>query len=240
MTRRTATADTVPISAATTLAQLPKINLLPPHMVVQRRLRRLQGGCGLAIASVLLMVLVLKAVAGGQQQAEQRRYDAAQAQSAALKRQVAGFAGVTATYAAVDRDRTLLQSALSQEVRYSRLLAAMSTHVPPSVQVTTLSYSQGNAGAAAVSVPGSALAALVGAGPAAIGTVTIGGLTASLDDVATWLESLAAQTGLSNPVLTTSTKMDENGASVVTFSSSAVLANTALSNRYSGPDGGLK
>lgn len=246
MIGRQATTETLPmLPAAPSRVELPRINLLPAHVIVLRRLRRVQAGLGGGVLVAILLMLGLMVMAAGQQAAEQRRLDAAESRNAALQREAAGFVGVKATYTAVDNARATLRAALTSEVRYSRLLAAMSTHVPASVQVTTLAYTQGAAGAAGGAGPAASAAASVlpGVGisaPVGIGTVTIGGLTASYDDLVRWLESLSAQTGLANPVFSTSTKADVNGRSVVTFQSSAVLTASALSQRYAGPDGGLK
>lgn len=244
MIGRQATAETLPIlTSAPPRVELPRINLLPAHVIVLRRLRRVQAGLGGGVLVAILLMLGLMVMAAGQQAAEQRRLDAAESRNAALQREAAGFVGVKATYTAVDNARATLRAALTSEVRYSRLLAAMSTHVPASVQVTTLAYTQGAAGAAGGAGPAAAAAVLPGVGisaPVGIGTVTVGGLAASYDDLVRWLESLSAQTGLASPVVSTSTKADVNGRSVVTFQSSAVLTASALSQRYAGPDGGLK
>ena len=77
----------------------------------------------------------------------------------------------------------MLVDAMSEEVRYSRFLDEFSVTLPDRVWVTTLTFSQGE--------PATPEAAAAGA----IGSVIISGTAYSHDDVAVWLESLAAQEG---------------------------------------------
>lgn len=225
--------------------ELPRINLLPARIIIRRQLRVTQAKLGAGVAAAFVLVIALTVLAAMRQSAEQQRLDAAQARNAQYQRDIASYGGVAATYRAVDTARATLRSALSQEVRYSRLLTELSTHVPPTVQVTTATW--GQAAVAGVGAAPAVAAVLPGAAGVpgvpilkSVGTVTIGGLTASHDDVATWLESLAKNAGLQNPSLTTSTKATTDGRSVVTFSSTAVLTDDALSQRYAGSDGGLR
>lgn len=222
-----------------TPVNLPRINLLPPLITVRVVRRRLVSGLGAGAVLAVLLVLLLAVLAGGRQAGEQRRLDSAEQTNTGLQRQVATFAGVREVYAEVDAARSTLRSSLSTEVMYSRLLAGLSTHVPPTIQVTTLTYAQAVPGAdsteatAAVAVPTTT-------GSPAIGTIEIGGVTTSHDDVATWLTALAAQVGVANTTFSTSSKADQTGGGLITFKSSAVITAAALSGRYAGADGGLR
>jgi Tfp pilus assembly protein PilN len=227
--------------------ELPLINLLPARTIIRRKLRMTQAKLGAGVMAAVLLVVGLTVLAARHQSSDQRRLDAAQSRNAQYQRQIAGYAGVAATYRSVDTARATLRTALSQEVRYSRLLTELSTHVPPTVQVTTASWGQAAVGVAGAAPAPAAAAVVPGAAAIpgvpttkSVGTVTIGGLTASHDDVATWLESLAKSAGLANPILTTATKATTDGRTVVTFSSTAVLTPAALSGRYAGSDGGLR
>lgn len=233
--RRTpAAADPLPVRV-----NLPRINLLPPLITVRVVRRRVIGGLGAGVALAVLLVLLLAVLAAGRTASEQRRLDAAEQRNTELQSRVAGLAGVRQAYADVDAARATLRTSLSTEVRYSRLLAGLSTHVPPTIQVTTLTYALPAPGvdsadvSAAVSVP-------TDTGSPAIGTIAIDGTTTSHDDVATWLRALAAQTGVATSTFSTSSKADSTGGGLVTFKSSAVITAAALSGRYAGADGGLR
>ncbi len=218
---------------------LPRINLLPPLITVRVVRRRVVSGLGAGAVLAVLLVLLLAVLAGGRQAKEQRRLDAAEQTNTQLQRQVATFAGVRTAYADVDVARATLRSSLSTEVLYSRLLAGLSTHVPPTIQVTTLIYAQAVPGADSSDVA-AAVAVPTTTGSPAIGTITIGGVTTSHDDVATWLKALATQVGVANATFSTSSKADQTGGGLISFKSSAVITAAALSGRYAGADGGLR
>ncbi len=221
--------------------ELPRINLLPVRTQMRQQLRVTQRKLGAGVAAAVLLVIGLTVLAAMGEKSEQRRLDAAQARNTQYQREIAGYSGVAATYRAVDTARATLRAALGQEVRYSRLLTELSTHVPPTVQIMTASWGQGTVGTAApgAGVPGAAGIPGVPIIPT-VGTVTIGGITTSHDDVAAWLESLSKSAGLGNPTLLTSVKTATDGRTIVTFSSTAVLSTEALSQRYAGSDGGLR
>ena len=229
--------------------RLPRINLLPPSITVQRTRRQVLSGLAAAGIFAVIAILLLTMLAASRRASEQRRLDAAQQRNAQLQQEAASYANVRQAYSDVDRARATLRSALSTEVRYSRLLVGLSAHVPATIQVTTVTYAQtGSAAAAAPSASGTgavapaptAVAGSTVVGSTPIGTVAIGGLTASHDDVATWLQALAKQTGITDTAFTTSTKADRNGQPVITFQSTAVITAAALSGRYAGADGGLR
>lgn len=221
---------------------LPRINLLPTRIRAGQVRIRVLSALGAAAVLTVVIIALLAFLASSRQASEQRRLDAAQQRNTQLQREAGTLAGVRKTYTDVDTARATLRAALSTEVLYSRLLAGLSTHVPPTIQVSGLSYAQTVPGTAtSTAAAGTAATPTVTTtGSPAIGTIKITGITATHDEVATWLRALATQPGVADVVFSTSTKEDKDGRTIVTFQSAAVITAAALSGRYAGADGGLR
>ena len=69
-------------------------------------------------------------------------------------------------------------------------------------------------------------------GTGALGAVTFGGMAFQHDDVATWLEALAAQQGFADVTLSSSTAELIGKRPFVKWSSTVDLGPLALSGRY--------
>jgi Tfp pilus assembly protein PilN len=238
-------------ATATPPTALPRINLLPTSLVRARRRRRRQAGLAAIVLIAVALVLVGYVAAGDRLDAAQRRRELAVQRQWQVQQEVDQYAGVQATYQAVDASRATLQAALGTEVRYSRMLTALSSTVPASVQITSARWEQGTEDGAFGLSPGGlspgTVAPPASATPAPdssgeddrLGTVTMSGLTSSYDDVATWLDALEHITGLAHATLLTATTVSGD-TGVVRFTSTAVITTAALSGRYSGADGGLR
>jgi Tfp pilus assembly protein PilN len=98
-------------------------------------------------------------------------------------------------YAQAAAAEAMLTEAMGEEVRYSRFLSDLSLTVPENVWLKSLTFTQADAATPAV-----------GATEPAIGSVTVTGVGFSHDDVAVWLESLAGQSGYTNPYFSSSTE----------------------------------
>jgi Tfp pilus assembly protein PilN len=242
--------DTAAVAAPAVFGmfQMPRVNLLPPEIERARRLRRTQG----VLAGGLLGVVALLGAGYGYEVharhgAEQQLADV-QAQTSVLQREQARYADVPRTVAAIDAAAAARESAMSGDVEWSRTLTDFSLTLPQNVWFSNVTLSVANPSAAAVgAAAGSGTAATPGAaatsGTAAtsgvaattagtIGTVTVQGTARSHRDVASWLDTLAKQQGMSNPYFSSSQKDKIGTKTVVKFSSTATLTADALSNRY--------
>ena len=226
LTEPTAGADVVGADA------LPRVNLIPTEITVTRRFRRVQGLLGLVVLATVVLIGLLVFLATGRVNRAQERLDAAQARTATLERELATYRPVEGAYRAVDTARDTLRTALGGEVRFSRFLADLSITVPDSVQFKTLTVTVG-----APSPDQAAAAAAAAAG--VIGSVSVGGLAASHDDVAAWLDAVAKRRGMADPYFTTASRVVEGSGTAVKFESTAALMRDALSGRYADEDGGL-
>lgn len=208
------------------LVTLPRVNLLPPEIAERRRFRRIQYGLGAGVLAAAGIVALLFVSASASVGSANEELTTANAENARLQAETATYADVAAIYAQAAAAEVMLTEAMGQEVRYSRFLSDLSLSIPENVWLKSLTFAQGETPPA------------VGSTEPGIGTVTVTGVGFSHEDVAVWLESLAGQTGYTNPYFSTSTESLIGPRTVVDFSSTATLTPAALSGQYTKPAGG--
>ena len=215
----------------TSPALLPRVNLLPPEIAEKVAFRRVQMGLGGAVLTAVGVVGLLYLSAAGSVSSAQGDLDTATARHAQLQTESAKYAAVTGVYARAAAAQAMLGQAMGDEVRYSQLLNDLTLFVPANVWVKNITYAQG------VPAPAPAAAGATTT-PAGVGTFTVSGVGFSHDDVAVWLESIAAQKTYTNPYASNSTEVLLGTRKVVTFASTATLTPAAQSGRYTKPAGG--
>ena len=216
---------------ATASVLLPRVNLLPPEIAERVKFRRIQLGLGAGVLAAVGVVGLAYLGASSSVSDARTRLDAATAAQSVLQNQTAKYRDVTAVYSQAVASQAQLTDAMGDEVRYSQLLNDLSLTVPSNVWLKTLAFAPS---AAPVAVPGAAAAPVVVAGaPVPVGTLTVGGVGFSHDDVAVWLESIAGLKDYADPYFSTSTEALIGTRKSVSFSSTATLLSTAHSNRYS-------
>ena len=198
---------------------LPSVNLLPPEIGEAIRFRRVQAGLAAGVVTTLGLVGLLYVGAHGAVRDAQRDVQAATAEQTTLRTETAGYADVTQTYARVAAAEQMLVQAMGSEVRYSRFLNDLSLSIPADVWLTGATWTQGTADGTTAVTPG-------------LGTVTLTGVAKKHDDVAVWLEQLAAQKGYAEPYLQSSTEALLGEKTVVNWSTTVSLTPDALSGRY--------
>lgn len=208
------------------LDSLPRVNLLPPEIAQQARVRRVQAGMGGAVLAAVGVVALLYVAASSSVSAAQGDLDAATSRQATLQAETAKYSQVTATYARAAAAQAMLTQAMGEEVRYSQFLNDLSLSVPDSVWIKNLTFTQ-------APVP-----AALGSTTPGIGTVTFSGLGFKHDDVAVWLESLASQKAYVNPTFTSSSEALLGRRKTVNFNSTVTMTSAGYSGRYAKPAGG--
>jgi Tfp pilus assembly protein PilN len=218
-----------------TKAQMPRVNLLPPEIAEKAMLRKVQMGLGAGVVAAVGVVGLLFASASHGVSSAQDSVDQATAQGTKLQAETAKYNNVTAVYDAAAAARAQLVTAMGQEVRYSQLLHDLSLSVPSTVWLKSLSYTQTPPAAAAATGTAGAAAPV----SSAIGTVSFQGVGFDHDDLALWLESVAAQKNYANTYFSNSTEgLLGTSKVVVNFATTADLTPAALSGRYLKPLGG--
>ncbi len=214
-------------------ASLPWVNLLPPEIIEDRRL----GRAKLGMVAVLLLT-VASVGAGYTSQAEgltsaQARIDTAKKNGDRLRAEQGRYAGVPAVQAALSARQDELVKAMGREIRWSRMLGELSTSMPPRVWLNTVAASQSTPDGVAPTT-GTGAAGAPGAPGAAggLGTVTFTGTALAIDDVAAWLEALAAQPRYANATLTSAKQVEIGTTKVYSFTSTVTLTESAASQRF--------
>jgi Tfp pilus assembly protein PilN len=216
----------------TTLAMLPRVNLLPPEIAAAQRLRVVQAGLGAGVLAAVVVVGGLFVVATGQQHSAQTDLDTAKATGTSLQAEQAKYADVPKVYAEVEARQAQLSQAMGQEIRWSYFLNDLSLRTPAKVWLTNVTVTENVDGAT------TAPAAPTGWGTPGIGTVTFQGKGFTHNDVASWLRALGQQPGLADPYFTQSVQEGEGDQSSVNFNSQAVITDKALSGRYTSDKAG--
>ncbi len=200
----------------TVVFALPRVDLLPPEIAAGRRLRSLQRALAALVLAAVGVVGLLHMSATASVREAETSLQTAQAERERLQAETSTYREVAALHARADQADVTLVRAMAEEVRYSRLLDDLSRTVPESVWITSLTFSQNGPPT----------------GSSAIGTVTISGAARSHDDVAAWLEALAAQQGYATPLLQSSANAEFAVQKVVNWTTTAALTSERLSGRY--------
>lgn len=199
---------------------MPRVNLLPPEIAERRRFRRVQYGLGGAVlASLGVVGLVYLGAAANAKDAEAELRDVT-AEGQAISAEQAEYAEVTAVYARAEAADVMLTQAMGEEVRFSGQLHRFAVSMPDKVWLENVSFVQ------------TPPAPTVGDVTPGIGTITLTGVAYEHDDVATWLESLAAHEGYATPYLTSSDDSITGERVTVDFVSTVVMTPDSLSRRY--------
>jgi Tfp pilus assembly protein PilN len=213
---------------ATRVATLPRVNLLPPEIEEQRRLRKLQVGLGVGVLAAAGVVGALALAAVGQVNDAQEELDASKARGTTLEAKSAEFADVPAVYAQVEAAEAQLTQAMGKEVRWSYFLNDLSLRTPSKVWLTQMTVTQNVDGLPAATTTTTDPAVIT----PGIGSLQFTGMGYTHNDVAAWLNALAKQKGLTQPYFTNSTVEKIGSEKAVRFESQATLTEESLSGRY--------
>lgn len=213
----------------TSVAALPRVNLLPPEVEEQRRFKKVQAGLGVGVVAALGVVGALWVVANGQVGSAQDDLNAQKARNASLNQEAQQYAEVPVVYAQVEAAHARLTQAMGQEIRWSYVLNDLSLLTPSKVWLTSMTVTP-NDDTTPATTP-----AANGAQPyllPGVGSVEFEGKAYKHNDVAAWLVALGKEKGFSQPYFTSS-KVEQIGSEdSVTFTSQATITEDALSGRW--------
>ena len=217
----------------TRLAQMPRVNLLPPEIAAEAKFKRLQVLLGaLLLALIALVVMVFLAVTNQISGAEDE-LTAAQAEGSTLAADVATYAEVPEVLAEVQTAQTNLSTAMAPEIRWSFYLNDLSLTIPNSTRIATMT-AVNEAAAAQMAGELGTTAQVTPLGEVSIGSVTFSSRSTNFDAVAAWMQSLARQKGYVEPTVQSVTKSDEaeTVGTIYNVESSTQLNTDAVSGRY--------
>jgi type IV pilus assembly protein PilM len=216
---------TVPIGLALA-AQPPegagrRMSLLPAEVAVVRERRRQSALVTAGV--VVLAVLLLVAYLGRRSQVSNERAKAqrAEAANAALRQDAARLSQVTTVDTQLQERRGMVESALSDDVAWTRLLQEIATILPNDVWLTAFT---GQKAAAGGGVGGGGTG-----GGGAVGTINVTGQGFDQSSAARWLLRAGDLRSLTGLWLPSSAKSGEGAGATITFSSTANLTPQARS-----------
>lgn len=211
----------------TRLAAMPRVNLLPPEIAEQAKLRQRKMMLGLIVLGVMVAVVMGYLVVSSQVGAAEEDLAAAQATGSALAAEKATYSEVPEVYAAVDTAQQNLATAMTPEIRWSFFLNDLSLTIPNSTRLTSMTALNDAADAqlsgAVATTEGAALTSL---GETKMGSISFTGRSEDFDAVAAWLQSLARQNGYLEPYVQSVVKGESEGAKGTWY---VVESNTQLS-----------
>jgi Tfp pilus assembly protein PilN len=211
-------------------APVPKVNLLPPEIVEDRRLTRLKKVLGGGL------LVVVAACAGGVAWAQagvsaaQEDLDAAHARGALLQQEQAKYAQVPRILGLMDDAAADRERAMTDDILWYGFLSDLSLTTPRGVSLQSLEMTLDDG----TSSPPSSDPLT----PAGIGHVTFSGKAQHFPDVAAWLEAVATLHGLDGSALQTATRGSNGttsgttGGNGITFTSTIQVTSNALTHRY--------
>lgn len=215
----------------TRLAQMPRVNLLPPEIAAAAKLKRLKLMLGLLVLGAMSLVVLGYLFASSRIGGAEESLAAAQADGAQLQADVATYAEVPQVLAEVDAAQANLGTAMTPEIRWSFYLNDLSLTIPKTTRLTSMTVVNT---AAADQVSGAVTEVGTPLGAVTMGSITFSGKSTDFDAVAAWLQSLARQEGYLEPSVQNVTKADGEGAEDTFYDveSNTQLSLEAASGRY--------
>jgi Tfp pilus assembly protein PilN len=239
MSQVTEAASQVQQSGAVLGGRIARVNLLPPEIETARRLRRTQAGLGvgLVVVAACLGGVYAMQVHAKNQAAEDLAVQ--KAETVRLQKEQAKYADIPRTMAAIDAAETARSTAMANDVEWFRQLNNFSLTIPSNVWLTNLTMGLAPTTAAATTATTATTTTAPAATPAPVnvGTLSVQGVALNHPDVATWLDVLARQPGMSDAYFSNATKAKIGKKDVVDFTSTAIVTSDALSHRYDGKEG---
>lgn len=225
--------EELPLLESAPLA-VPRVNLLPPEIGEQRRLRRLAAGLAVAVVACTGVVGGLYTYESGQRADAQAQVDALTQTQRGLQQQVTALSSARTTQTSLQATKQAMTQAMSGEILYSKYLDALRLHVPDGVRFSNVAFTPpGQAAGSTTSTPSasaptSSTSASSGAG--GVGSLMVSGMARNADLVATWMDQLSSIDGLTDVYLSTDTVDDSTH--LHSFTVTATVTSAALSHRF--------
>lgn len=214
-----------PRKAAVAAWALPQVNLLPPEIRSRRTLRRVQARLALGLVLVLLVAGLGTVAVMFDEQNAQEELAAQEAEVDKLTAEQATYAEVPLTKSQIARAEAARAYGMSTEVLWVDFLRAIQAVVPPGVTVETLTINAPSPVVPAATV----MDPLAGA---SIGSITFVGRSATLPDVAAWLDGLNTVPGFSNAAFSSAEVADADGAVTYELTSTVQIDETIFAHRF--------
>jgi Tfp pilus assembly protein PilN len=202
---------------------MKRINLLPPEIAAQRRVRQQTGLLVVGFAVLIALLIGVWFVQHAQLTKEQDNLASAQARVATLQTKVNALQQFAQLDTTVKQKEQTLATAMTGDVAWSRLLIELSMMIPGDSWITSFS------GSATPPTPQGAAAA---AAAVKLGSVNFSAVTFDFPGVAKWLTRMSEMKSLQNIWVPSAAKGTISTRQVINYSSTTDLSKDAASNRY--------
>lgn len=206
--------------------EFPVPDLLPPAVLLRRKVGEARRRVGIALLAVVAILLGLFAVGQLQLATATAELESAQMRLQAAEAEMEKYSEVPAVYAAVDAARAELTQAMGNEVQVARLVSQLSAIMPPDVSLTEMSLTIGEGESASTTAKASTTEPV----EPLIGTATFSGEARTFNDVSAWIDTLRNTPDYTNVILTDVSRDTTSG--IYQFTSTVELTDQALSGRY--------
>jgi hypothetical protein len=204
-------------------------NLIPPELIAARRLKSLRKLLGAGIAALLLIGSFGYYLAALENADANADLVVAQAQTAQLRDQSLGYAGVIAIQGTINEVNTQLAQVMSADVDLAALMGELSSNLPATMIITQESITISPAGVADSTTDSTTASGLDTSGLPRIGTITITGTGQALDNLSDYVDRLRTITGVVDVLPVSNSLSGESGTE---FNVTAGLTDAALSHRF--------
>jgi len=224
--------EVIPVSGLVSSAAFPRVDLLPPAIKEEAKVRTARLILSGSVAAAIVLTGGLYLMASSDVSSAQVSFDDATAKSAQLNSEVAKYAAVPLVYGQVDAAQATLQSAMAGDVRWSIVLNQLGVSIPAGVSLTGVTIAESaSAGQPATSTAPGKDQSLSDLGTPGIATIKWNGTATSYEAFATFLQSMSQVKVFGDVFAHTVAKQDPTSG-VVTFETTAVVTDKALSHRY--------
>jgi Tfp pilus assembly protein PilN len=201
---------------------MTQVNLLPVAVRNRQRVRRVTMaaiGAVLAVMVVLSAVFVLQSARLGQ---EDRQLAAVQALNTGLRGKIARLQTYDQLKRSVVARQAIVDGLLNEQVLWSQVLENVSTGMSDGIGLTSLT--------ASLNAPGGTTGSTTPIDSSLVGQITLQGNALDFHRLSAWLTRLEQVDGWANPWVSTATRGDLNGTSIVQFAGSIDLTTGATVN----------
>jgi hypothetical protein len=207
-------------------------DLTPPELMADRRVRSLRVWIAIALVLVVAGVALAYDHARGQVSDAEEAVAAEQATGQSLREQQQQFAGVLTLQATVDKAKQDLAALMGTEVDIDALLGTVWDALPDGMTISQIAVSipdQVSGKSPSGDRASAGVASLDTSDDAHIGTVTLAGSGATIDDLPAFIDNLSAIDGVFSPYPTSNQQSDDGGTS---YSLQFTLTDALLTHRY--------
>jgi Tfp pilus assembly protein PilN len=225
------------------VAAFPRVNLVPPAIALEGRLRTAKLSVVAAVVISIAVIAGLYVLAQGQVNAAQDQLDSVTARTATLTTELQGFHDYQSARSDLADAQKELDLAMGGEVRWSTLINDISLTMPAGTALTELKGSISGVSptyaskTAATSGTGGASSTPVSVlGNSGIGLITYSGEAASYAAVASFLDAISKQHTMLDPypnsIQVNNAAAGSGSGQSLTFSATVTINDKALSNRW--------